>query len=245
MSKNKYRLPVREVLAVTAICTGLAALISWLFYRSVYGMFVLLLLLPFGLKYRAGDLKRRQTQRLEQEFKECILLVAGALAAGYSVEHAWQAAEPDIRKLYGEKSPMYQKLVWINSRTALNEPIEASLETFAWECGLPDVMQFCSVFSFAKRSGGNLVQIIGDTARQISDKCEVMQEIEAVTASKRLEQRVMNVIPLLLLTYIRLTSPEFLEPIYHNLTGIAVMSVGLLVYGAAFLIAGKIVRIEV
>lgn len=245
MSKNKYRLPVREVLAVTGICTGLAVLIAWLFYRSVYGMGVLLLLLPFGLKYRAGELEQRQTRRLEQEFKECILLVAGALAAGYSVEHAWQAAEPDIRKLYGEKSPMYQKLVWINSRTALNEPIEASLETFAWECGLPDVMQFCSVFSFAKRSGGNLVQIIGDTARQISDKCEVMQEIEAVTASKRLEQRVMNVIPLLLLTYIRLTSPEFLEPIYHNLTGIAVMSVGLLVYGAAFLIAGKIVRIEV
>ena len=64
-------------------------------------------------------------------------------------------------------------------------------------------------------------------------------------SEKALEQKIMCVIPLGILGFLRLTSPEFLSGMYGNLTGRAVMTVCLLIYAVAYLWGKKIVGIEV
>ena len=55
----------------------------------------------------------------------------------------------------------------------------------------------------------------------------------------------MSLIPCLLIAYVGLASPEFLDVMYQNPAGMAVMSICLGVYVLAFLMGRKIVAIEI
>ena len=116
---------------------------------------------------------------------------------------------------------------------------------FSNRSGLEDVESFCQVFVFAKRGGGNFVKIIKATVGQISDKLEIKREISTMIASKKLEQKIMQAVPVFILFYLDLTSPEFLQVLYQNPFGILVMTVCLLLYIAAMFLAEKIVNISV
>lgn len=192
--------------------------------------------------------KQKIVQRKEQlslEFKETMQAVSGALMAGYSIENAFKEAQKEIHQLYGQTSYMEKELEQMNAKLALNQPLEELLMDFSNRSGLEDVESFCQVFVFAKRGGGNFVKIIKATVGQISDKLEIKREISTMIASKKLEQKIMQAVPVFILFYLDLTSPEFLQVLYQNPFGILVMTVCLLLYIAAMFLAEKIVNISV
>lgn len=225
--------------------TLLTACIAWLFYKSLWGMLFGIVFIPVYLKKKKRELCEKRKQRLCIEFKECLQSVSAALGAGYSIENAWKEAEKDLRKLLGEDGMMVEELRMMNRQIAVNVPIEELLRQFATRSGIEDVESFCQVFQFAKRGGGDLRKIIQNFTSRISEKIEITREIDTIMAAKKLEQKIMAVMPIFILLYVGLSSPEFLEGIYHNAFGVLLMSGCLLVYGGAVLLAQKIVDIQV
>lgn len=240
-----YRFNQREWAICLGELLGLGALISYLFYHSP---FALVLLLPFGpywIRRKQREKAEKRRERLRYEFKECLQAVSGALNAGYSMENAWKDAEKDMVRFLGEESDMTRELKRMNRQIALNTPIEKLLSDFAFRSGLEDVQSFCQVFQFAKRGGGDLTEIIRNTSLRIGDKAELEREIETAMSAKRMEQKIMSVMPLFILLYIGLTSPDFLGVLYGNLLGVAVMTACLTAYGGSVLLARKIVSIKI
>lgn len=107
------------------------------------------------------------------------------------------------------------------------------------------IISFAEVFLTAKRSGGDLLLIISNTASCIRQKHETLQEIETCLSGKVMEQNIMSLVPVLILAYVKISSPEFLDGMYGNLTGTAVMTACFIVYVIAYLWGRRIVRIEV
>ena len=95
-----------------------------------------------------------------------------------------------------------------------------------------------------KRSGGNFASIIEETSEHIRERHDTEREIQLLIASRKLEQRVMNVVPIFILAYLKLTSGEFLSPLYGNLFGIIFMTGCLLAYGMTILLADRILNIQ-
>ena len=91
----------------------------------------------------------------------------------------------------------------------------------------------------------HLIAIIRSTTASVSQKEETRQEIEICLSAKKMEQNIMSLIPCLLIAYVGLASPGFLDVMYQNPAGIAVMSICLGVYVFAFLMGRKIVAIEI
>ena len=89
------------------------------------------------------------------------------------------------------------------------------------------------------------MKIFYGTVDKIRQKSEVEREIETVVTAKRTEQRIMDFVPFGILFYVGATSPEFLKPLYGNLLGVSVMTVCLLGYLGAFLLAEKILDIQI
>lgn len=71
------------------------------------------------------------------------------------------------------------------------------------------------------------------------------KEIHTVMAEKALEQKVMCVVPLGILLFFRITSPEFIGILYGNLLGVCIMTAAFILYIAAFYLGTKIVEVEV
>ena len=180
--------------------------------------------------------------QLAREFMDTLRSISAALLAGFSIENAWKEAEKEILALYGKKSYMYQEVKEMNCSISLNQPLEALLADFSARSGNMDIAGFSEVFSFAKRSGGNFVTIIDATSRHM--RVRHATEIQVQIASRKMEQKVMNVIPVFILAYLKVTSMDFLNVLYGNVAGALFMTVCLAAYGGAIVLAEKIMTIH-
>lgn len=188
--------------------------------------------------------ERKKSEFLLQ-FKEMTDSVARALTVGYSAENSWKEAQKDMKSLYAEKTILVKELDYIVRKIRLQIPIEAVLDEFARRVELEDVHNFVNVFSAAKRSGGDMIAIIRNTAAQIGEKIDVKREIDIILASKKYEFRIMCVIPYAMIAYMQVGFPEFIAALYGNVIGIGVMSLCLLGYTGAYILGAKIIKIDV
>ncbi len=240
-----YKLNKKEWLLVFLKGSLLTILLAYLFFDSFYAIPVLSPILVILWKREKETRKKQRLGKLNQEFRDGILAVSAALGAGYSVENAFKEALKDLRFLYTSEEYIIQELQVIVNGMEMNQSIETLLYEFSNRSGLEDVEMFAEVFSVCKRTGGDVVTVIGDCASRISEKMEVYREIETYLSAKRLEQKIMNTMPMAILVYVRLTSPDFLEGLYGNVLGVLVMTVCLLVYSLAYILAERLMEIEV
>ena len=233
---------MREGALGAAVC----AVGAYTFYRSLT---VFLLLLPAAVTgfpfYRREQLKNKRLWELTLEFKEAIWILSGFLSAGISVENAFEMSVPELIKLYGSDAMIVREFQAITRGIRLNKPVESLLDDFAKRSGLGDIRNFTEVFSIAKRSGGSLKDIIERTGRIIRDKTAVTEEIRNMTASRRYEQNVMNVLPFLIIIYINMTTRGFLDIMYESFMGRVIMTVCLVLIGSSYYFSQKILDIKV
>lgn len=238
-------MPVREKIICLVKGVSLVFATGYLFYGQWWcGIFLMWYIWPF-YRNSVRRYQEKEQDRLMVQFKDGMMALNSALSAGYSVENGFRKALGEIRVLYGEKAGIVRGFQQIVHKLELNGNVEKALENFAADMNLEDVLYFAEVFRYAKRSGGDMTAIIRKTAENISGKLEVRREISTLITGKRMEQKVMNLVPFAIIFYIRLAAGEFIEPLYGNLPGIVVMTGCLVVYVLSVKWAEKIMEIEV
>ena len=242
---RNYKLSGREEVECVAVTVLLAAIAAWILYKSLWGLLLGIVIFPvYRRNYRRGKAAKRKRELLLQ-FKDGMQSVSVALLSGYSIENAWQEAEKELREMHGVEAYMTEEMRQMNSGIKMNQPVEQLLYQFAMRTGCEDIVGFAEVFRFAKRAGGNFGRVIQNTVHRIAERQEVEREIETVLSGKKMEQRIMNVVPVLLLAYLNLTSEEFLAPLYENFFGACVMTLAFVAYVGAFMLAQKMVAIRI
>lgn len=248
--KDKQEYGVYHLSKVEICKYGMGYLLIFLvFGKLFYGLAVTGLigsvLLPYLLKRKAKELAKKRRQQVVKEFRDLILSFSGALKTGYSVENAFREAYRDLQFMYEPGADILVECERICRQMENNMVLERLLEDFAQRSCVTDIMDFAAIFSIATRSGGNISKIVQNTAQMISDKIEVKEEIQIMFASKKMEQKIMNVIPVAIMLYIQMTSPGYFDALYKNLTGIVIMSACLVVYILSYFLSQKIMNIEV
>ncbi|MBQ6787273.1 MAG: type II secretion system F family protein [Lachnospiraceae bacterium] len=243
---RNYYFTVMELVRYILEGCVILGIVSWLFYDSMvaFGLFILPFLY-FYLNRKKKLLCEKRKQLLNHQFREVILAVSSHLQAGFSVENAFMEAYRDICVLFGEKSLMARELMWILRRVENNESLEQSLLQLAQRSNLEDIYEFAEVFAIAKRGGGEIRSIMIRTADIIGDKMEVKREIHTIMSEKMLEQKIMQCMPFGMIGYLSLTSPGFLDSLYHSVVGIILMTVCLGVYVFACFLAERILDINI
>ena len=225
------------------------ALLPVLFGRMFYGSWIAVALLspmviPWFIRQRALS-RVKACHDLGIQFRDAIMSVSTAQKAGYSIENAFIEAERDMRMLYGASSPICRQLKRIELGLSNNIPLEQLLEELGERSGNRDIADFASVFAVAKRSGGQMTQTIERTIEVIGMRMEVEKEIDVMVSGKRMEAKVMEMVPFGIMLYIGAANPGFFAPLYGSLFGIVVMTGCMVVYIVACLMADRIVTIEV
>lgn len=216
-----------------------------MFYKSLYGLLIMPIIVPFWMKLCAKKHEEEQMAKTAVEFKEYMMLIVTSLQAGYSLEKSLLQSEKELSRLYSKDAVIIGPVHIMNQKIAMNIQVEKAFEEFANAIGLDDAMSLAEIIAFAKRSGGNYGKNIHDTAIKIEENLAVKEEIETITTEKRLELKVMCVMPMGILAYISITSKSFIAPLYGNLLGIFVMTICLIIYGILILIGRKIITIKV
>lgn len=252
MSKNcgqpdysEYRFQPKEIVLYLAEGAMLISLIGYFFYRSWIACLCLLPVLFLFMKEKRKDLAKRKKQELGIQFKDMILAAAANQKAGYSIENAIRESYKDMEMLYGADGVICIELRYIIAGLDNNVVLEKLIYSLGMRSGLPDIVQFADVFFIAKRSGGNMTEVLQKTAAVIEQKTETDKEIQLMISAKKMEQKIMNMVPFLIIFYVSSTSKGFFDVLYHNIAGVIIMTSCLGFYAAAYLMSKRIVEIEV
>lgn len=218
---------------------------AYIFYENILMVFILSPYVYLHYKQRKMERAKKDNNEFCRKFRDGIMSVSFALNVGYSIENAFIQAVEELELIYGRDSDITIKFRYIVVRLGQNENIEDIFMDFAEESKVEDIIYFAEIFRYAKRSGGDLISIIRNTTQIIQQKEEVLSEIDTIISGKRMEQRVMSIIPAAIVVYLKLTAAEFIQPLYGNVYGAVIMTVCLIVYVIADMWAKRIVNIEV
>lgn len=245
MDYRNYKFTARELLWNLCLFAGLAAAVSYLFYRSVLAFALCFAGLPAFLRLRRETYRKRRQKEFLGQFLSGMQSVSTALSAGYSMESAFEQALKELRNMYDGSAMVIREFHYIIVQLHMNRSLEELLKGLAVRSGLEDVQNFADMFGAARRTGGNLIAIIRNTIQCITIKEETQREIDVCLSAKKLEQNIMSLVPFLILVYVQTVSPGFLDVMYQSAGGILMMSACLAVYILAWFWGRKIVTIEV
>ena len=223
----------------------LTILLSWLYYDSFLAIPFLIPLIWFWHKERENVRREKGQELFRKMFREWILLLASSLTAGYSMENALVQSYQELCLMFPKGGIMQEELKMMLAKAGNNQRPEILFDELAEKYPYEEVQSFAEVFKAARISGGSLQTAIRGTAAQMAEIMDTRREIRTLLAARVYEQRIMSVMPAAVLLYIRLGSGEFLEGLYHNMTGALVMSVCLGIYGAAYLMGKRMVQFEI
>ncbi|MDY3250742.1 MAG: type II secretion system F family protein [Candidatus Choladocola sp.] len=240
-----YRLSGKEWGKYLGLYALLDFCISYLFFNSLKAFFLLLPGAVLFIREQKKTLQKKRAEKMKRQFLDGVQMMAASLQAGYSVENALREALRELYKLYESDSFIVREFRMMEVQMEMSRNLEDLFLDFGRRSAVDDILSFAEVFLTAKRSGGDLLAIIRNTVSCIRQKQETMQEIETCLAGKVMEQNVMSLVPVFILAYVRLTSPDFISVMYGNTTGTAVMCGCFLIYVTAYLWGRKIIRIEV
>lgn len=245
MEYKYFKMTIKQrILSVGLIAAGLL-LISKMFYGNVW---MTVIISPIGIviyKTIRKKLYQRQVRKIELQFRDMLTAVSDLMQTGYSIENAFIESYKEIVQIYGKNSVMGKEMRLINSRLKLNVNIEQIIADFADRYDIESINTFYQTFSIAKRTGGNMREIIKNVCETISLKEEIKEEIKVSMNAKRLEQKVMMGIPIFIMMYVTFASPGFLDVMHKTFLGNIIMTVCLAAYVGSYIWGERIIEVEV
>lgn len=247
MMRNKRNYNVlKQQLYIWSKGILIGGIVIVLFYNSFLGIFVLLPCLPVYYKKEREIQRKKEKQLLKKEFEQVICLFTKGLEIGYSLEHCVETATMEYEQMVEKKdSPMLLYLKQFLKKMQMNLSIQQIFEQFASDSGLEEAESFAQIIDIARKTGGNLPEILRRTTETMVEKEQVQEEIITMMSAKRMEQKVMTAMPVGILAYMRLTSDGYMEPLYHNILGFLIATVGLILTAVSIFWAEKIISIDI
>ena len=242
---NGYDMPAREIIRTMAVSGGLIGLLSLLFYNSLWPLPVLLIqVFMLLMKRRRDALIRKRKALLTRQFLAAGTLLGDYLKSGYSVENAVIRSTGELQEVWGEDADIVREWKEMAAGMRLNRPVEEVFSAFAERSGIEQIRDFSEIFHMVKRGGGQLGITVSAVTALLTEQFRVEDQIRTMIAAKRYEQKIMDLMPAAILLYIRISSPDLLTVLYTTIAGRIIMTVCLLLYGAAVWWAERIIDIR-
>lgn len=242
---DKYYFTAKEFLVYLGEGLCICIIINYLCYRTLWAFIIMVPFVLLFLKWKRRSLIEKRRESLKIQFNDALHALQIALGAGYSMENAITACISDLKGVYESREPIVKEFEYIKKQIHISVPIEVLFMDLGNRSQIEDIQNFASIYAIAKRSGGDLNAILNKTARMIEEKIETSKEINTSIAAKRMEQLIMSIVPCGIILYVQLTSPGYMDVLYGNMVGIAVMTGCLFLYTIAFYLGKTIMKIEV
>lgn len=246
MNIVKYRLNKNEkIIFIIGIIT-LSIFISILFYDFIFMAFVGLLFYPKGKKLLEEFLYKRKQRKLRKEFCDFLTAISSSLATGEHMGKSIKECREQMVDLYGKDSLIVKEIdLMILDMNEKGYTEVRALKTFSKRTNIEEIKQFVDVFVICRETGGNLIKAIRETTEIIISRIEIENEIARISAQKKFEGRIITLMPLVVILFLRLTSPEYIGIMYSTWIGRIIMTIAFLIIYMAYRMIEKITAIEI
>ena len=234
----------KQRFAICAIALGMTT--GLLFYDSPAAGVLLTLCCGFYLPVYKRNLTEKKKSQLLLQFRDLLYSISSSVSAGRTVAQALEESVDFWKATYEEKDYIMQELAYMNGHIQKGGEKDIDvLKDFAKRSGLEDISDFVSVYESCRMTGGNLVQGINRATTIIGDKITLERELKTLMAQKIFESRIVALAPFAMVLFLRIMSPEYLEPLTTTQGGRIITTFALGLMAVSLVMMERINKIEI
>lgn len=241
-----YKLNLNEKIRFLIIYGLGLVTIAYLFYHSIILSLLFSCLAYPGLGPYRSYLAEKRKKQLKEQFRDVLYSISASVSTGRQMPEALLEAEQSMKLIYKEDSLIVLELS--NMVKRLNEYRESEeeiLKDFASRTSIEDISDFVDIYLTCRETGGDFIKVLTKASEIIMDKITIEREIRTITAQKQFEAKILTAIPLIILLFLQLVSPDYLSAMYESIKGRILMTLALSCLGFSYLWSMKLTKIEV
>lgn len=227
---DTYDFSLKEIIRYSLEIFVILITLSYVFYHSFLPTILFLPTIFFYLKKKNNDCKKARYKKLLVEFMDSLQTMKNHLRTGHSLESSMGQTISRMEQIHGKHSLMKWELEQMERKLSLDYTVEALWEDFAIRSNVKEIQSFARIIEIVKRTGGQLHKVMETSANQIRDNIQVENEIAVMLQGKKMEQKVMTIMPLVILIYVDISASEMIASLYTTILGRIVMTICLVVY---------------
>ena len=198
--------------------------------------FVLDLVGPAGYIQHKATARRRA---FYEQLSDVLLLMSGALKAGYSLQQAVATVGEDA------KPPASDEFRRTMAEVRLGASLDDALAALARRIGILDFEWSVLAIQIQREVGGNLAEILEIISETIRERERLRRQLRTLTAEGRLSGWVLGLMPFAMAGLLLLRAPGYLEPLYQTPLGLMMVGISGALMVVGILWMRKIVQVEV
>lgn len=186
--------------------------------------------------------KKKRSARiseLETQLPDALDFLARSMRAGHAFTISLEMVGEELH------DPLGQEFRGLFNEQNLGASLERCLENFHSRVPLPDVRFFSSAVLLQRQTGGNLSEILNRLSHIIRERFQLKGKVQAASAHGRMTATILTLLPLGTLGGLMVSSPNYLDPMFHDPTGRRILAMGVLAQIVGNFFIRKIIRIKV
>ncbi|MDD5823583.1 MAG: hypothetical protein PUD55_04110 [Firmicutes bacterium] len=222
---NQYEMTKYEECIFYAILAGASIIIAMLFYRNIFFAVVVIPFAPSIKSYVIEEMKQRRRREFMAQFRDELFVLSTAIGAGRSMKDAIGESIPGIMEIHGEGCILGRQLEIIYERleTGGENDVEL-LNELGVMSGIEDVLDFAAIYAICKKTGASIITAINKAASVIIDKMTIDNEVREIVRRKESEGLLILAMPILIILFLNLFSPDYIDPLYSCFAGRLIMT---------------------
>jgi tight adherence protein B len=226
------------ILMIAAFAMGGYFLGIFFMHRVLPGLLFMLVAAPLPYLYIVNR-KAARMKAFAHEFPDALDLLVSGLRAGLSFTAAMQiVAEESPDPVRGEFAITVEE-------QALGIDFREALVNLTKRVDSLDLRFFVTAVLLQRDTGGNLAEILHNTAVLIRDRFRILGDIQTFTAQGRLTGAILSALPIGMALYMLVIAPNYFRPMLEAHTGRVALGVAAFLQLLGYLTIQKIVKIKV
>ena len=228
----------QEWYAFRVLLPLLVALLTFLF-NGVLAIAVAIGLLTYlvpGLLLRARRHSRRSA--LVQQLPEAMVVMANSLDSGSTVLQAVEAVAETTAP------PIRDEFVRVAREVALGVPVDTALGHIASRFESKDFAILVSAVQLNQRMGGSLSEVLVRIEETMRERVKLIDRVRVLTAQSRASAYIVSALPFGVAVLLMVIAPNYMSPLFTHPLGYLAIVAALVLFAIAWVVMGRITRID-
>lgn len=200
-----------EFISIRLLVTLIGGAIGWILPKSIIGgigLGFIFFLIP-GIVLERSIVNRRK--KFQDQLLDFLVLIKGAVLAGYSLAQALDMAIKEI------PAPASEEFGRVLREVKFGFPMDQALMNLAARMQSDDLQIVVTAIVLNAQMGGNLSTILEATIETIRDRIHLFSEIRSLTSYSRYVGMIISILPLLTALIVFLLNPDYFEAVKTSL----------------------------
>jgi tight adherence protein B len=187
-------------------------------------------------------LQQRRSQRMaliSQALPDALDLMARSMQAGHAFTSALQVAAKDC------PPPLSHELRAVFEEINFGISVAQALQGLAMRVASDDVRYFVVAVIIQSETGGNLAEILKNTAHLIRERQKILGVVRVLSAEGRISALILSLLPFVLAALMALLNPGFISRLWTDPMGLQLVYVSLALMAIGILWMWRLIQIRV